>query len=107
MKRRNYRLTALLLAACIGLTVCSPFALAGDLPPIPLTTKKTRVAGDANADKKVTLEDAVAISRRLAGGWNVEINTDNADVNADKKVDLKDVVLILRYLADGWEVTLQ
>ena len=107
MKRRTHSLTALLLAALMMLAVCSPLALAGDLPPIPLTTKKTRVAGDANADKKVTLEDAVAISRHLAGGWDVSINTDNADVNADKKVDLKDVVLILRYLADGWEVTLQ
>ena len=86
-----------------------PFGLiahAGDLPPIPLTTKKTRIAGDANEDRTVDLKDVTVIARHLAGGWNVTINSDNADVNGDKAVDLRDVVILRRYLAGGWNVTL-
>ncbi len=81
-------------------------ARAGDLPPVPLTTKKVRIAGDANDDKKVDLKDATVISRYLAGGWGVSINDKNADVNGDSAVDLKDAVLVRRYLAGGWDVTL-
>ena len=80
---------------------------AGDLPPVPLTTAKVRLAGDANSDGSVDLRDAAVITRHLAGGWNVTIDTSNADVNGDKIVDLKDVALVRRYLAGGWNVTLQ
>ena len=97
------------LCVLLVLLTLAPFGLiarAGDLPPIPLTTKKTRIAGDANGDKSVNLLDVTAVSRSLAGGWNVTIDEDNADVNGDKHVDLKDVVLLRRYLAGGWGVTL-
>ena len=81
------------------------FAGAGDMPTIPL--KPTRVAGDVNSDGNVDLRDVVILTRYLAGGWNVNVNTKNADVNADGKADLKDTVLIRRYLAGGWGVSLK
>ncbi len=95
------------LALLLALLPMGVTAHAGELPTIPLTSKKTRIAGDANDDRAVDLRDAAAITRKLAGGWSITINEENADVNGDKKVDLKDVVLLRRYLAGGWNVTLQ
>ena len=97
------------ISVLLVLLTLLPFGLiahAGDLPPIPLTTKKVRVAGDANGSKSVDVADVVVLSRYLAGGWGVTIDEDNADVNGDKKVDLKDAVILRRYLAGGWNVTL-
>lgn len=97
------------LCAILVLLSLLPFGLiayAGDLPPVPLTTKKVRISGDANGDKSVNLLDVTAISRYLAGGWGVTVDEENADVNGDKKVDLKDTVLLRRSLAGGWDVTL-
>lgn len=103
MKRIVSFIVALLMLSATGLSF---FASAGDLPTIPLTTKKTRMAGDANEDKTVTVLDVIVVARSLAGGWDVVINEENADVNGDHRVDLKDVVLLRRYLAQGWDVTL-
>ena len=62
--------------------------------------------GDASGEGKISLLDAVIISRYLAGGWDLTINEVNADVNGDGVLDLKDVVLIRRFLVGGWDVTL-
>ncbi len=97
------------ISVIIVLLMLLPFGLvahAGDLPPVPLTTKKARIAGDANEDNQVDLKDPVVISRYLAGGWGVSINEKNADVNGDGSVDLRDAVILRRYLAGGWGVTL-
>ncbi len=88
-----------------------PFGLTaqagGDLPPIPLTTEKIRIAGDANDDGGVDVRDVTAAMRFLAGGWGVKIDERNADVNGDNTVDLRDATILRRYLA-GWQnVTLQ
>ncbi len=64
-----------------------------------------RLAGDANADGTVDMQDALRILQSKAG-WNVSINTSNADVNGDGSVDLDDAVLILQYGADS-SVTLK
>ena len=64
------------LCVLLVLLTLAPFGLiarAGDLPPIPLTTKKTRIAGDANGDKYVDLKDVVLLRRYLAGGWGVTL----------------------------------
>ena len=63
-------------------------------------------AGDVNNDGEIDLKDVVLIRRFIAGGWNVELDTETADVNNDNEVDLKDVVLIRRYIAGGWNVEL-
>ena len=102
--------TVLILSALFVVLALLPLgrtAKAGDLPPIPLTTKSERLPGDANDDKLVNSRDTVVIVRHLAGGWGVTINADNADINGDKTVDLKDVVTLRRYMAGGWGVTLQ
>ena len=105
MKRcKAWIVLLLVLVSGIGM---SSVAHAGEMPTIPLTTKHSRIAGDANKDGAVDLRDVVMVRRYLTGGWNVTIDTSAADVNADKIVDLKDVVLMRRYLAGGWGVTLK
>ncbi len=66
----------------------------------------TSNAGDVNNDGEIDLKDVVLIRRFIAGGWDVELDTETADVNNDNEVDLKDVVLIRRYIAGGWNVEL-
>ena len=65
-----------------------------------------RTPGDVDESGTVTLRDAALISRYLAGGWDVTINTDNADVDGSNTVTLRDAALISRYLAGGWNVEL-
>ena len=62
--------------------------------------------GDCDGDGTVDLGDVAALSRCIAGGWDVEVGTQNADVNGDGLLSLRDVVLIRRYLAGGWDVIL-
>ena len=99
-----------LICICMCLLTLLPFgmtAFAGELPGIPLTTASTRLAGDANKDGAVGLQDVAVMVRHLAGGWGVTINEKNADVNGDNVVDLKDVVILRRYLAHWDGVTLK
>ncbi len=65
-----------------------------------------RLPGDADDNYEVTLLDVISIQRYLAGGWDAQINSENADVNADGKVNLMDVMLLRRFLAGGWNVEL-
>lgn len=67
---------------------------------------ENNIAGDANGDEVIDLKDVIIIRRYIAGGWNMDINTENADVNNDDKIDLKDVILIRRYIAGGWDIEL-
>lgn len=64
------------------------------------------LAGDADQNNGVDLQDVVLIQRCLAGGWNVQVEFDHADVNADGRLDLRDVMLLRRFLAGGWNVEL-
>ena len=65
-----------------------------------------RMAGDSDGDGELSLKDVVALSRFLAGGWDVEIDPENADVDGDGELTLRDIVLMERYLAGGWGVVL-
>ena len=71
-----------------------------------IETSDESVSGDVNNDGEIDLKDVVLIRRYIAGGWDVELDTETADVNNDGEVDLKDVVLIRRYIAGGWDVEL-
>ena len=64
-----------------------------------------RVPGDANADGKVNLDDALLVFD-YGSGKNVSINLYNADVNQDGIVDAQDALLIMQYLS-GWDVKLK
>ena len=89
-----------------------PDVLDTDLNPVKLTTSGAQllivdhICGDADGDRELDLTDVVLISRYLAQGWDVEIDTDSSDVDGDGAVTLKDAVLIRRYLAGGWGVVL-
>ena len=75
----------------------------------PVTTEPIKgagISGDANDDGLINLKDVIIIRRYIAGGWNIDINAENADVNNDDKIDLKDVILIRRYIAGGWDIEL-
>lgn len=67
-------------------------------------TGKLRLAGDANEDDAVNLDDAMAVLDYLAGTGS--ISNRNADVTGDAWVDVRDALLLLQYCA-GWGVTLQ
>ena len=65
-----------------------------------------RLPGDANADGRADILDALLIMRFIDGAYEVKIDDDSADVNGDGWADWDDAVLILQ--ADcGWNVTLE
>ncbi|MBE5809721.1 MAG: hypothetical protein E7318_02175 [Clostridiales bacterium] len=61
--------------------------------------------GDADADGKIDLSDAVRLLQHVSDR-SVKISAKNADVDADGSVDIQDALLLLQYLA-GWNVTLK
>ena len=65
----------------------------------------SRLPGDVNDDKKVSLVDLVRLCKYLAG-YDVEIHALNSDVTADGKVSLVDLVRLCKYLA-GYNVVLE
>ncbi len=64
-----------------------------------------RLAGDADNDNDVDLDDAMLIFNYIAGEA-VKINKLNADANADGEVNVHDALLILQQQA-GWDVELK
>lgn len=79
-------------------TLARTFTITGD-------AGAERLPGDADGNKGVSVTDAIALLRYLAGE-KVSINLSNANVNGDGQVDVKDVLRILQYDA-GWDVTLE
>lgn len=66
----------------------------------------TLYVGDVDGDGQITPKDVTKLRRFLAGGWNVEVLTDDGDVDKDGSITPKDVTMLRRYLAGGWEVEL-
>ena len=64
-----------------------------------------RLAGDAEGDNDVDLDDALIVWA-YGSGEDVEISLANADVNADGKVNATDALLIMQYVS-GWDVKLK
>ncbi len=62
--------------------------------------------GDVDGDGSVTPKDVTKMRRFLAGGWDVEVATEDGDVDGDGAITPKDVTKLRRYLAGGWGVTL-
>lgn len=90
------RIGAAAFKGCTSLSTLSSYA-AGAAP--------ARVAGDADDNGSVTMNDALLIFS-YDGGAAVHINTVNADVNADGTVDAQDALLLLQRSA-GWSVDLK
>lgn len=62
--------------------------------------------GDVDGDGDITPKDVTAMRRYLAGGWDVEIDSEDGDVDQDGSITPKDVTMLRRYLAGGWGITL-
>ena len=95
--------TVTLLSDCMAVDL--------DLKDVPLAFTGAdlcvaqHIPGDSNGDGLVDVRDVTALTRWIAGGWNVEIDALNADVDGSGEVSMRDVVLIRRFLAD-WDVVL-
>ncbi len=61
-------------------------------------TVSAGIAGDANADGRVDLQDALLVMQYDAG-WSVTLSKANADVDNSGAVNAADAVLILRYVS--------
>ncbi|MBQ8000648.1 MAG: CHAP domain-containing protein [Ruminococcus sp.] len=72
------------------------FAPAPSLPADPV--EKPVDLADLDGDGKVTITDATALQKNLAG-IKVEILTDKADIDGDGKVTISDATYIQKYLA--------
>ena len=68
-------------------------------------TLPARMPGDANADGKVDMRDALRVLQYVEGKTGV-INLNNADVNGDGMATIKDALLIGQFAA-GWNVVLK
>jgi hypothetical protein len=66
----------------------------------------TLYVGDVDGDGSVTPKDVTKMRRFLAGGWNVDVATEDGDVDGDGAITPKDVTKLRRYLAGGWGVGL-
>ena len=64
-----------------------------------------RLPGDADADGKVDMKDALTVVRYLKGESG-SLSLENADVNGDSAVDILDARLIGQYAA-GWDAVLK
>ncbi len=64
-----------------------------------------RLAGDADNDNDVDLDDATLIFQYISGEAE-KLNKLNADVNASGTVDIYDALLIMQHQA-GWDVELK
>lgn len=63
-----------------------------------LSLEEDGLLGDANADNKVSIADAVILSRYV-NEETVSVDTLRADINHDKNVNMDDVTMILRKIA--------
>jgi hypothetical protein len=58
--------------------------------------------GDVDGDGSITPKDVTKMRRFLAGGWDVDVVTEDGDVDGDGAITPKDVTKLRRYLAGGW-----
>ena len=65
--------------------------------------------GDVNGDKKIDMDDALAILRHIAKvpGWDLSDKLSVADVSKNQKIDMDDALAILRHIAKvpGWDLS--
>jgi hypothetical protein len=62
--------------------------------------------GDVDGDGSITPKDVTKLRRYLAGGWGVDVATEDGDVDEDGAITPKDVTKLRRYLAGGWGIIL-
>ncbi|MBQ4283491.1 MAG: leucine-rich repeat protein [Lachnospira sp.] len=77
---------------------CSMCDARTEITEIPMLESKPVISGDCDGDNKISITDAVAVKKLLAG-IDENINESAADVNKDGMVDLKDAVMLMKHLA--------
>ena len=63
--------------------------------------------GDVNGDGNVTARDITALSRYIAGGYNVTVVEAALDINRDGNVTARDITTLSRYIAGGYGIELK
>lgn len=81
------------------------FKNCSSLSSLTTYTAAARVAGDADGNGAVDMQDAILILQHGAGD-SVAIITRNADVNGDGLVNIQDALILMQREA-GWNVTLK
>ena len=54
--------------------------------------------GDVNDDGVVNVADVITLRRYLAGGYDLEVNLEQADVNEDGIITILDVIRLREYI---------
>jgi hypothetical protein len=107
---KNYRKKAVGLVAgfisCAMIVCTLPVANVRAVDGQETGTDKIIYVGDVDGDGAVTPKDVTKMRRFLAGGWDVEVATEDGDVDGDGSITPKDVTKLRRYLAGGWGVEL-
>lgn len=109
MKRKSIVGTIISFMLCLalltGLIQGAGMQVKADGPVTGENDAKVYV-GDVDGDGDITPKDVTAMRRYLAGGWDVEIDSEDGDVDQDGSITPKDVTMLRRYLAGGWGITL-
>ncbi len=84
---------------CLILTVQS-------MPVYGARADAVEYVGDVDGDGSITPKDVTKLRRYLAGGWGVDVATEDGDVDEDGAITPKDVTKLRRYLAGGWGIIL-
>ncbi|MBQ7897962.1 MAG: hypothetical protein IJ323_06015 [Clostridia bacterium] len=63
--------------------------------------------GDVNGDGNVTARDITALSRYIAGGYNITVVEAALDINRDGNVTARDITTLSRYIAGGYGIELK
>ncbi|MDH4223045.1 MAG: dockerin type I repeat-containing protein [candidate division Zixibacteria bacterium] len=56
------------------------------------------MAGDANADKEITVSDVIYLINYLFKGGSKPVPLESGDVNCDTDISVSDVVYLINYL---------
>ncbi len=70
-----------------------------EITVVPMLESVAIKYGDIDYTNEITVQDAVALKKYLAGDKSVEINLAAADLNADGAINTLDAVKLMKYLA--------
>lgn len=92
-----------LYASTESVSAASPRRAAGDNSVLlyGYTVAIDYLHGDANADKKVTITDAVGIVNKILGNPSSGFNEAAADVNGDKQITITDAVGVVNIILNN------
>jgi len=101
----NTAIKSVALPSTITRIGAAAFKNCSALTTITTYAASARLAGDADGNGTVDIQDAMLVLQ-YGAGEGVSINTLNADVNGDGKADIQDALMLMQREA-GWNVQLQ